>query len=490
MSLLSELSPQPLWNYFEELTRIPRPSGHEGQAVRWLREKGAQLGCEVEFQQLGPDPEVGNVLLRKPATPGREGSPGVILQAHIDMVCVRGDTSTHDFSRDPLVLRMRGADLYATDTTLGADNGIGVCAALAALAAPDLEHGPLEVLITVDEESGLTGAQNLRPGWLRGRYLLNLDSEDEGELTIGCAGGVDNIATRPISRGAPPAGAACVRITLEGMNGGHSGMAIDKAHCNALRLMAHVLRPWVRRFSLALAAFQGGKFRNAIPASATATVWVPADEVPALEQAVAAAQAFWQQALKYHPGLKLHLAPVNADAAADSAVAEADARAFLDMLDALPHGIEGMSPEVPGLVETSTNLATAEISGDAARITLLTRSSVEVSKAMFVSRIEAIFRMGGFEPRAENNYVGWEPLADNPIVTLCDDTHLGLFGKRTKIAAVHAGLECGVIGAIYPGIEMVSFGPTIREAHTPKEHVNVPSVATFWLLLTEVLRRV
>lgn len=485
MSLVSGLSPQPLWNLFEELTRIPRPSGHEGQAVRWLREKGAQIGCEVEFQQLGDDPEVGNVLLRKPATPGHEDRAGVILQAHIDMVCVRGNASTHDFSRDPLVLRMQGDDLHATDTTLGADNGIGVCAALAVLAAPDLEHGPLEVLITVDEESGLTGAQELRPGWLRGRYLLNLDSEDEGELTIGCAGGVDNIATRPIARVAVPAGARCVKVVLEGMNGGHSGMAIDKAHCNALRLLVHVLRPWMAQFGLALAAFQGGKFRNAIPASASATLWVPEGHVPALEQAVAAAQVFWQQALKYHPKLRLHLAP----AEADTAVAEADARAFLDVLDALPHGVEGMSPQVPGLVETSTNLATAEISGDTARITLLTRSSVEVSKATFVSRIEAIFRMAGFEPRAENNYVGWEPLADNALVKLCDDAHLALFGKRAKICAVHAGLECGVIGAIYPSLEMVSFGPTIREAHTPEEHVSVPTVATFWQLLTEVIKR-
>lgn len=486
MSLLSALSPQPLWHLFEELTRIPRASGHEGQAVRWLKEKGAQLGCEVEFQQLGEDPEVGNVLLRKPATPGHEGWPGVILQAHIDMVCVRARSSTHDFSRDPLVLRMVGDDLYATDTTLGADNGIGVCAALAVLATPEVEHGPLEVLITVDEESGLTGAQELRPGWLRGRYLLNLDSEDEGELTIGCAGGVDNIATRPISRVPAPAGARCVKITLEGMNGGHSGMAIDKAHCNALRLLVHVLRPWMQQFGLALAAFQGGKFRNAIPASASATVWVAEDQVSALEEAVAAAEVFWQQALKYHPKLKLHVAA----AEAENAVAEMDARVFLDVLDALPHGVEGMSPQAPGLVETSTNLATADISGETARITLLTRSSVEVSKAMFVSRIEAIFRMAGFEPRAENNYVGWEPLADNAIVKLCDDTHLELFGKRAKIAAVHAGLECGVIGAIYPEIEMVSFGPTIRGAHTPEEHVNVPTVGTFWRLLTEVLRRV
>lgn len=475
-----------MWNLFEEITRIPRPSGSEGQAVRWLREKGAQFGCEVEFQQLGADPEVGNVLLRKPATPGHEDRPGVILQAHIDMVCVRGNASSHDFSRDPLVLRMKGDDLFACDTTLGADNGIGVCAALAVLAAPEVAHGPLEVLITVDEESGLTGAQELRPNWLRGRYLLNLDSEDEGELTIGCAGGVDNIATRSVSRVAPPAGAKSFKILLEGMNGGHSGMAIDKAHCNALRLFAHLLRPWMQQFGLAIASFQGGKFRNAIPASVSATVWVGGDQAVALEQAVAVAEAFWQQALKYHPKLSLRLI----SAEADSAVAEVDARAFLDVLSALPHGVEGMSPEVPGLVETSTNLATAEISGDTARVTLLTRSSVEVSKAMFVSRIDAIFRMAGFEPRAENDYVGWAPLPDNAIVKLCDATHIELFGKPAKVVAVHAGLECGVIGAIYPGIEMVSFGPTIRSAHTPEEHVSVPTVATFWQLLTEVLRRV
>ncbi|MGV3662955.1 MAG: beta-Ala-His dipeptidase [Prosthecobacter sp.] len=486
MSLLSGLTPQPLWSLFEELTRIPRASGHEGQAVQWLKQKGALFGCEVEFQPLGPDPAVGNVLLRKPATPGREGRPGVILQAHIDMVCVRGNASTHDFSRDPLVLQMKDHDLYATDTTLGADNGIGVCAALAVLASQEVEHGPLEVLITVDEESGLTGAQNLRPNWLRGRYLLNLDSEDEGELTIGCAGGVDNIATRQVSRVAAPSGAKCVKITLEGMNGGHSGMAIGKAHCNALRLLVHVLRPWMRQFGLSLASFQGGKFRNAIPAAASATVWVPDEQVAGLERAVAEAEAFWQKALKYHPKLRLHLTP----AEADSAVAEADTRVFLDVLQALPHGVEGMSPEVPGLVETSTNLATAEIRGDTARVTLLTRSSVEVAKAMFVCRIDAIFRMAGFAPRTENNYVGWEPLADNFIVKLCDETHRSLFGKPATIAAVHAGLECGVIGATYPDIEMVSFGPTIREAHTPEENVHIPSVTTFWQLLTTVLGRV
>lgn len=477
-----------MWNLFEELTRIPRPSGHEGRAVRWLREKGAQFGCEVEFQQLGPDPEVGNVLLRRPATPGHEHRPGVILQAHIDMVCVRANASTHDFSSDPLVLQMKGENLHATGTTLGADNGIGVCAALAALAAPEVEHGPLEVLITVDEESGLTGAQELRPGWLRGRYLLNLDSEDEGELTIGCAGGVDSIATRAVAMVPPPPGSRCLTLTLEGMNGGHSGMAIDKAHCNALRLMVHVLRPWLQTFSLELASFRGGKFRNAIPDAVTATLWVRADQVAGLGQAVAEAEAFWRQALAYHPKLRLHLAA--AEMELDSAVAAADARAFLDVLTALPHGVEGMSPEVPGLVETSTNLATALLGGGEARVTLLTRSSVEVAKAMLVSRIDAIFRMAGFEPTTENNYVGWAPLPDNAIVKLCDATHRELFGQPAKIVAVHAGLECGVIGAIYPDLEMVSFGPTIRSAHTPEEHVHVPSVATFWQLLTEVLRRV
>lgn len=477
-----------LWSLFEELTHIPRASGREGLAVRWLKEKGALFGCEVEFQQMGPDPEVGNVLLRKPATPGREHRPGVILQAHIDMVCVRGNASTHDFEKDPLVLRMKGDDLYATDTTLGADNGIGVCAALAVLAAQDLEHGPLEVLITVDEESGLTGAQYLRPNWLRGACLLNLDSEDEGELTIGCAGGVDNIGTRSVSRVAPPAGARLVEITLEDMNGGHSGMAIDKAHCNALRLFVYLLRPWMRQFGLSLATFQGGKFRNAIPSRVTATLWVGEDQVAALEQAVAEAEGFWRQALKHHPKLRLHIAP--AAVAVDSAVADADAGLFLDVLDALPHGVEGMSPEVPGLVETSTNLATAEIHGDTARITLLTRSSVEVSKAFFVSRINAIFRMAGFEPQTENDYVGWAPLAESPLAKLCDATHRALFGKPAKIVAVHAGLECGVIGAIYPDLEMISFGPTIRSPHTPEEHVSVPTVATFWQLLTAVLARV
>lgn len=486
MSLLSGLKPQPLWTLFEELTRIPRPSGQEGRAVEWLKEKGAQFGCEVEFQQMGPDPTVGNVLLRKPATPGHEGRPGVILQAHIDMVCVRGDTSTHDFSQDPLALRMVGDDLYATDTTLGADNGIGVCSALAVLASHDIEHGPLEVLITVDEESGLTGAQDLRPNWLRGTCLINLDSEDEGELTIGCAGGVDNIASRPVTLVPPPSGAQCVKITLEGLKGGHSGMDINRAHCNAIRLFVHLLRPLLQKWDLPLAAFQAGKFRNAIPAHASATVWVRADQMNGLQQAVAETEGFWKKTLKHHPDLKLHVTPATADAA----VAEADAQAFLNVLEALPHGVEGMSPEVPGLVETSTNLAMAEIRDGVARVNMLTRSSSAVFKAMFVSRIESIFRLAGFEPKAENDYVGWDPRRDSPIVSLCDDTYLALFGKRTDIVAVHAGLECGVIGATYPHLDMVSFGPTIRDPHTPKEHVNVPSVEKFWSLLTAVLAKV
>ena len=480
-SLLESLEPRTIWSYFLELSKIPRGSKNEAAAAAWVADQARSLGCEVERDA------VGNVIIRKQATPGGENRPTTCLQAHVDMVCEKNEDTDHDFTRDPIQVWRDGDVLRARGTTLGADNGIGVCAALAVLASQDIAHGPLEVLVTIDEETGLTGAEGLQPGRLQAKFLLNLDSEEEGYLTIGCAGGVDTIATRRLTRTAPPAGARAYRLKVAGLKGGHSGIDINAGRGNALRLLAQVLRFVRPGFELVLASVKGGNKRNAIPREASALVFLDPAREQSLRQALAAHEAHWKAALgAFDPGLHLSLEPGEAS----QAMSGTDADAVIQLLLALPHGVEAMSPDIKGLVQTSTNLGVLGTTEDVVEVNLLTRSSIDASKAALTERIAAICALAGFESITTGNYPGWKPEPGASLVRIVNDVNQAVFGKPLEIMAIHAGLECGLIGEKYPGLEMVSFGPDMWDVHTPDEHVSVPSVANFWKLLVAVLEAV
>ncbi len=480
-TLLESLEPKTIWSYFLELSKIPRGSKNEAAAANWVADQAKALGCEVERD------EVGNVIIRKRATPGREGRPTTCLQAHVDMVCEKNEGTDHDFTRDPIQVWKDGDLLRAKGTTLGADNGIGVAATLAVLASKDIAHGPLEALITIDEETGLTGAEGLQAGRLKAKFLLNLDSEEEGYLTIGCAGGVDTVATRKLTRTAPPAGSRAYRLKVFGLKGGHSGIDINAGRGNALRLLAQVLRTLRSEFGLALASIKGGNKRNAIPREASARIFLDPAKEQALRQALAAQEAHWRAALgAFDPGL--HLALETGEAV--RAMSDADADALIQLLLALPHGVEAMSPDIKGLVQTSTNLGVIETREDAVEVNLLTRSSIDASKVALTERIAATCALAGFESHTTGGYPGWKPEPAASLVRIVNDTNQALFGKSLEVMAIHAGLECGLIGEKYTGMEMVSFGPDMWDVHTPDEHVSVPSVGNFWKLLVAVLEAV
>jgi dipeptidase D len=477
-ALLESLEPRTIWSYFLELSKIPRCSKSEGAAADWVADQARALGCDVERDA------VGNVIIRKQATPGREGRPTTCLQAHVDMVCEQNEGTDHDFTRDPIQVWRDGDLLRARGTTLGADNGIGVAATLAVLASRDIAHGPLEALVTIDEETGLTGANGLQAGRLKAKYLLNLDSEEEGYLTIGCAGGVDTIATRRLARTDPPAGSRAYRLKVFGLKGGHSGIDINAGRGNALRLLAQVLGFLKPEFSLALASIKGGNKRNAIPREASAMLFLDPAKEQAFRQALAAHEAHWRVALgAFDPGL--HLALEAGEGA--QAMSGTDADSLIQLLLALPHGVEAMSPDIKGLVQTSTNLGVITTRAGEVEVNLLTRSSIDASKEALTERIAAICALAGFESHTTGGYPGWKPEPAASLVRIVNDTNQALFGKPLEIMAIHAGLECGLIGEKYADMEMVSFGPDMWDVHTPDEHVSVPSVANFWKLLVAVL---
>jgi dipeptidase D len=478
--LLQGASPSLLWRYFWDLSQIPRSSKHEEAAARWCVAEAEKLGCTVER-----DP-VGNVLIRKSATAGMDHVAPVALQAHIDMVCEKNEDTVHDFLRDPLRLRRDGDRLMATGTTLGADNGIGVATALAVLADPEVRHGPLEVLLTIDEETGLTGAHHLRSGWLRATRVINLDSEEEGAITIGCAGGVDTVVRRTCTWQAPPAGWVARRIKVAGLKGGHSGIDIHQGRGNAIRVLATALDEAWARVPLYLATIQAGNKRNAIAREASAVVWLQPGDEEALTVAVAAAVAAWQVALGIlDPSLHVQFSEV----ATDRAMAAADARATIDLLLSGPHGIEAMSPDIPGLVQTSTNLGLVALQGDTIEACFLTRSSIESSKRALTQRILAVARLAGFDAHQEDGYPGWKPEPAAPLLEVLQQAHVALCGQRMTVTALHAGLECGLIAEKYPHVQFASIGPDIRDAHTPEEWVSIPSVGRVWALLVETLQR-
>ena len=477
-----QLQPAGLWRYFLDICKIPRPSKKEEKIAAYISDFAAKhnLQCNID--------ETGNVLIRKPATPGYENRRGIILQSHLDMVCEKNSDTTHDFDLDPIIPWIDGNWVKAKGTTLGADDGIGIAAALAILEATDIPHGPLEALFTMDEETGLTGAFALKPGQLEGRILINLDSEDEGQLFIGCAGGKDTVATMPIETEEVPAGHVAYKVSLTGLKGGHSGDDINKGLGNAVKLMNRFL--WNARdtFEIALADFNAGNLRNALAREAFAVFTVSRDN----EKALLAYSADFFGDIKSElratePDILFVIEPAEMPDLVLNSALQAD---LLDALYACPHGVIAMSREIPDFVETSTNLASVKFIDKKIVITTSQRSSVESSKKDVADMVASVFYLMQADVTHSAGYPGWKPDPDSEILRVSVDAYRRLFAQEPQVLAIHAGLECGLVGAIYPGMDMVSFGPTIKGAHSPDERLDIASTVKFWELTLEVMKNI
>ena len=479
MSLPSELTPAPLWQHFAQICAIPHPSRHEAALITRLQAFADAQGLSHQRDRAG------NLIIRKPAYPGLERAPGVVLQSHLDMVPQKAEHSDHDFLHDPIRWRAVDGWVCATDTTLGADNGIGVAAILAVLGDPNLRHGPLEALLTVNEEAGMDGAKGLQPGILQGSLLLNLDSEEEGELYIGCAGGIDATATLPMERQARPLSGA-ILVTLGGLHGGHSGLDIHLGRGNANRLLAALLQPSVNTGAATLLAFEGGSLRNAIPRRAEALLGCSADPHALLARLQQRAADLTQQWTAAEPRLQIRVQPVTADERPlTQGAAERLLRAVLDC----PNGVYRLDPLLDGVVETSSNLARVVLGADHAELQCLVRSAREPDRDELCQTIAT--RLAPLEAtlHCDGAYPGWTPNPASPLLATLEAAHRQCFGHAAKIKVIHAGLECGILAAAYPHWEMISFGPTIRFPHSPSEKVEIASVARFWDYLCAVLAR-
>jgi dipeptidase D len=477
---LKTLHPEKIWHYFGEVLNIPRPSKKEEKIREYLLAFGAARGLETETDNTG------NVLIRKPATPGFENHDGVILQAHIDMVAEKTGASTHNFETDPIEAFDDNGWIKAKDTTLGADNGIGVAACLAVLDSDDLQHPALEALFTVDEETGLTGAFGLKTEWLKGKILLNLDSEDDGLFFVGCAGGIGTYAD--YSYAAEPLQNAhrVYALHIHGLQGGHSGDDIDKGRGNANQLLARFLYSFSDKLSLCLVSFNGGNLHNAIPREATAVVAVPDAKIPDLEKSVIAYEKVLQNELRYaDEKVKFSLEP----AKAEKVLSKDNQSHIIFALCACPNGVLRMSDTMKDFVETSTNLASVKTEDGHIKVVTSQRSSIETAKYFAAHRVASTFEMIGAEVSHNDGYPGWNPDPNSKIARLAADTFRKIFDQEPKVLAIHAGLECGLIGEKYPGTDMVSFGPTMRGVHSPDERLEIKAVERFWKLLVEILKQ-
>ncbi len=477
---MNSLEPKLLWKHFLALSAIPRGSKNEEAVSRHVADEGKRLGLPVKQDS------VGNVLITKPATRGKESAPTTILQGHLDMVCEKNSDVAHDFTKDPIRLVRDGDFIRASGTTLGADNGIGCAAALAVLESTDLSHGPLECLFTIDEETGLTGAFHLSADFLRGTRMLNLDTEEEGAVYIGCAGGMDSIATTRATLVAPGPGKKAFRVKVIGLRGGHSGVDIHEGRANALKFLGRVLRQTLTPFGLEVAALDGGSKRNAIPREAFAVVTMDPAKAGDLAKALAVLTGELRAEYgKIEPGISIEVEPF-AQAPA-KVFSGTDARRVASFLHASLHGMLAMSPDIPNLVQTSTNLAIIETAGETVTVSMSHRSSVDSAKKDVGHMIAAHCELAGFTVVQGDGYPGWAPNVHSPLLQQAKEVHARVFGKVPEVKAIHAGLECGIIGEKYPGLDVISFGPTIQNAHSPTEQVSIPSVAGFWKYLSAML---
>ena len=474
------LQPKSIWKNFYSLTQIPRPSRKEERITQFMKEFGENLGLETTVDK------VGNVIIKKPATPGMENRKGVILQGHLDMVPQKNNDVDHDFEKDPIETYIDGEWVTAKGTTLGADNGMGVAAAMSVLEAGDIEHGPIEALFTIDEESGMTGAFNLQPDVLTGEILMNMDSEDEGELYIGCAGGTNanmrfSYTDEPIQNGS-----VAYNLVVGGLKGGHSGLDIHLGRGNSNKILFRYIRHASSKHGLRLASVDGGNLRNAIPRDANAIVTIPSEQVEDFKNCIADFEKTIQKELSFtEPDFFFKYEKTELPA---SLIDKKTQNALTNAVYGCPNGVMRMSDAMGGLIETSTNLSTVKSNDGKIDVQCLMRSSVDTAKEDLGNMIESIFELAGAEVWFDGTYPGWQPNPDSPILKEMLEVYKNKFGKVPEIKAIHAGLECGLFSSVYPNWDMISFGPTIRYPHSPDEKVNIETVQKFWDFLVETLK--
>ena len=476
--VIAELEPKAVWAHFQVLCEIPRPSKHEQQIRDYLKGWAELNGLASELDSAG------NLIIRKPATTGMEHCRGVVLQGHLDMVCQANAGTVHDFLRDPIKPELKEGWLVAQNTTLGADNGIGVALALAVLASRDIAHGPIEALFTLDEEQGMGGALGLESGRLQGDFMINLDTEEWGEFYIGCAGGVDVNIRRAFAIEPLPDGFCGYRLALTGLTGGHSGADIHLGRGNANKILLRLLTELAAETDLRLVSLQGGTARNALAREAFAVVALPLADGPRMQ---ALLDGFQQTVRQELAGIDDHVTVSVFDSEVSLVMARDDQRAILAALHAAPHGVKAMSQRVPGVVETSNNLGVIELADGRLNANLMVRSLLDSGTWMLAHEIQSPFSLIGAEVEFEGGYPGWTPNPDSPLLALCRTVYQREYQLESRVKVIHAGLECGIIGAKYPRMDMVSFGPDIRGAHAPGERVEVASVGRVWRLLCAIL---
>ncbi|KJR29233.1 cytosol nonspecific dipeptidase [Vibrio navarrensis] len=481
-SEISSLSPAPLWQFFDKICSIPHPSKHEEALAQYIVTWATEQGLEVHR-----DP-TGNVFIKKPATAGMENKKGVVLQAHIDMVPQKNEDTDHDFTRDPIQPYIDGEWITAKGTTLGADNGIGMASCLAVLASSEIKHGPLEVLLTIDEEAGMTGAFGLEAGWLEGEILLNTDSEQEGEVYMGCAGGINAELFFDIQREALPQGYVARQLILKGLKGGHSGCDIHTGRGNANKLMARFLAGHANELDMRLIEFRGGSLRNAIPREAFVTVALPEENLSKLAKLF----EFYTELLKSELGkVETNLVTFNQEASSDAQVlVMADQQRLIAALNACPNGVMRMSDEIEGVVETSLNVGVIKTEENKVSVLCLVRSLIDSGRTQVESMLKSVAELAGARIELSGAYPGWKPDADSEIMAIFRDMYQGIYGHKPNIMVIHAGLECGLFKKPYPQMDMVSFGPTIKFPHSPDEKVKIDTVQLYWDQMVALLEAI
>jgi dipeptidase D len=477
------LKPELVWKYFAAISLIPRCSKNEAAMTKYVLDTAKKLGLQAEADKFG------NVVVRKPASAGRQKVRSIALQGHLDMVCEKNKDTAHDFLKDPIELVRKNNVMMANGTTLGADNGVAVATNLAIMEDQSIEHGPLEFLFTVDEETGLTGAHNIAPDFLESRTLLNLDSEEEGALYVGCSGGRDTIATWKVHFEEVKAPSAVVQVNVTGLKGGHSGLEIDKGRGNAVKIMGRALAA-LSAAGARLSAVNGGNKHNAIPRECEAVVLIPRQKLDEAQKAIGDVNTTIQSELAtVEPDLVISLSALNTRKKL-KVVRKTEQRRILQTMSALPHGVMKMSAEIPGLVETSTNVAVIKTIKDSIKFVTSQRSSVASEITEIAQTVVSIFELGGALVETSDGYPGWKPNMDSPILSLAKSAYRALYGKDPEVKAIHAGLECGILGERIPGMDMLSFGPTLEGVHSPDEKIYIDTVDRFWNFLLEILKRV
>ncbi len=480
--ILGHLKPSLIWNHFEEICKYPRPSKKEEKIAGYVISVGKKLGLEIERDKFG------NILIRKPATAGKEKLKKVVLQSHIDMVCEKNRDVEHDFDKDPIHPYIDGEWVKAKGTTLGADNGVGAAAALAVLESKDIEHGPLEALFTLDEETGLTGASNLKKGWLKADILINMDSEELGTLFIGCSGGKNTRSKFKSKLEKAPKNHSSFEIKVAGLKGGHSGLEIHVGRGNAVKILNRLIWAYSRNNKIRLAEINGGNKHNAIPREAFAIVAVPKKDQKKLKKFVT---NFNETVKKEFEAVEQTLnVSIDAHQMPQKLLDEKTQRKLVDALYAVPHGVIKMSNDIPGMVETSNNLAVVETSGKHINIVTSQRSSVASENEDITNMVTSVFLLAGAEVSYNDGYPGWKPDIKSEILKVFKSTFTRMYGKEPEVTAIHAGLECGIIKEKYPDMDMISFGPTMYGVHSPDEKLKIDTVPEFWNQLVNSLKNI